>query len=76
MDRLQSYIRPTSLTWWTGIILIFSGLFRVWGVEIPHLTPAIRPLIDILFGSSDPGALISAGLLAIGIRARLARGAE
>ncbi len=74
MNKLKSYFRPASLTWWTSMALLVSGLLRVWGLEIPGVTPAVRPLIDVLFGSSDPGALISAGLLGIGIRAAIGRG--
>ena len=73
MDKLRSYIQPLSLTWWSGTALIVSGLLRIWGVEIPFLTPAVRPVIDALFGSTDPGLMISTGLIAIGVRAKLER---
>ncbi len=73
MSRLQSYIQPLSLTWWSGVALIVSGLLRIWGLEIPFLTPAVRPVIDTMFGSTDPGLMISTGLIAIGVRAKLER---
>lgn len=70
---LRGYIRPLSLTWWTSMALLCSGLLRAWGVEVPYLTPAVRPIIDALFGSTDPGALITAGLMGIGVRAAIGR---
>ena len=73
MHRLRSYVQPLSLTWWSGAALIVSGLLRIWGLEIPFLTPAVRPVIDALFGSTDPGLMISTGLIAIGVRAKLER---
>ena len=75
MDRLRSYVQPLSLTWWGGVALIVSGLLRIWGVEIPFLTPAVRPVIDALFGSTDPGFMIMTGLGFIGVRAKLERAA-
>ena len=71
MNRVAQYFIPTSITWWVGVILTLSGLFRVWGIEIPYITPAVRPLVDVMFGSSDPGVLIMSGLGAIGLRRKL-----
>ena len=75
MNRLRSYVQPLSLTWWSGVALIVSGLLRIWGLEIPFLTPAVRPVIDALFSSTDPGLMIMTGLGFIGMRAKLERAA-
>ena len=73
MTRWQSYFQPFSVTWWSGMALIVSGLLRIWGLEIPFLTPAVRPVIDALFGATDPGLMIVTGLGFIGVRAKMER---
>jgi hypothetical protein len=69
------YIRPTSLTWWSGVFALSVGVALM-------VMPTTRPLgelariIIILAGSSDasPAALIALGLGLIGLRDRLERG--
>ncbi len=69
------YIRPTSLTWWAGLLAFATGAASL-------ALPATGPLADLarlvamLAGSGDasPAALIALGLGLIGLRDRLERG--
>lgn len=69
------YIRPTSLTWWSGLLAAVTGV----GVLV---LPATGPLgelarfVALLAGSGDasPAGLIFLGLGLIGLRDRLERG--
>lgn len=69
------YIRPKSLTWWSGLLAAATGL----GVLI---LPATGPLAELarfvalLAGSGDasPAGLIFLGLGLIGLRDRIERG--
>ena len=69
------YIRPTSLTWWAGLLAFATGAASL-------ALPATGPLADFaglvatLAGSSDasPAALIALGLGLIGLRDRIERG--
>lgn len=63
------YFKPTSLTWWSGAILVASGLLRIWGIEVPVLSDTLRPILDVFYKNSDPGTMISVGLGIIGLRA-------
>ncbi|MFN3994350.1 MAG: hypothetical protein ACK4IU_15745 [Tabrizicola flagellatus] len=69
------YIRPTSLTWWAGLLAFATGAASL---ALPATGPLadLARLITLLSGSSDasPAALIALGLGLIGLRDRLERG--
>lgn len=64
----MKYVKPKSLTWWVGAVLIVSGVLELNGAEIPYVSATIRPLIEHFFGSGA-GERIFAGLALWGIRA-------
>jgi len=69
------YIRPTSLTWWAGLLAFATGAASL---VVPVTGPLadLARLITLLSGSGDasPAALIALGLGLIGLRDRLERG--
>ena len=69
------YIRPTSLTWWAGLLAFATGAASL---ALPATGPLadLARLITLLSGSGDasPAALIALGLGLIGLRDRLERG--
>ncbi|WP_149139761.1 hypothetical protein [Gemmobacter caeruleus] len=69
------YIRPTSLTWWAGLLAFATGAASL---ALPAAGPLadLARLITLLSGSGDasPAALIALGLGLIGLRDRLERG--
>ncbi|WP_128515170.1 hypothetical protein [Tabrizicola thermarum] len=69
------YIRPTSLTWWAGMLAFATGAASLVMPTSGPLTDLAR-LITLLSGSGDasPAALIALGLGLIGLRDCLERG--
>ncbi|MFN3615670.1 MAG: hypothetical protein ACK4WC_14065 [Rubrimonas sp.] len=69
------YIRPTSLTWWAGLLAFATGAASL---ALPAAGPLadLARLITLLSGSGDasPAALIALGLGLIGLRDRIERG--
>lgn len=69
------YIRPTSLTWWAGLLAVLTG---VASVALPVNGPIgeFSRLVALLAGSGDasPAGLIFLGLGLIGLRDRIERG--
>lgn len=69
------YIRPTSLTWWAGLLAFATGAASL---ALPATDPLadLARLITLLSGSGDasPAALIALGLGLIGLRDRIERG--
>lgn len=69
------YIRPTSLTWWAGLLAVATGAASL---ALPAAGPLadLARLITLLSGSGDasPAALIALGLGLIGLRDRIERG--
>ncbi|GGO38120.1 hypothetical protein GCM10010991_34920 [Gemmobacter aquaticus] len=69
------YIRPTSLTWWAGLLAFATGAASL---ALPATGPLadLARLITLLSGSGDasPAALIALGLGLIGLRDRIERG--
>jgi len=69
------YIRPTSLTWWAGLLAMLTGLASV---ALPATGPLgeLARLVSLLAGSGDasPAGLIFLGLGLIGLRDRIERG--
>ncbi|MFN4201885.1 MAG: hypothetical protein ACK4GM_02365 [Tabrizicola sp.] len=69
------YIRPTSLTWWAGMLAFATGAASLVMPVTGPLTDLAR-VVAVLAGSGDssPAALIALGLGLIGLRDRLERG--
>jgi hypothetical protein len=69
------YMRPTSLTWWAGLLAFSTGSGALLLPESGPLTDLAR-LVALLAGASDaaPITLITLGLGLIGLRDRLERG--
>jgi len=69
------YIRPTSLTWWSGLLATATGSGALVMPEHGALANLAR-LVAMLAGSGDaaPVTLIVLGLGLIGLRDRLERG--
>ena len=65
---LSKYIIPTSLTWWTGVAMLASGIIMALSGLIPALAAFSGPLSAIWTGQSS-AVLIAGGLTAIGLRA-------
>ncbi len=69
------YIRPTSLTWWAGLLAVATGTGALLLPESGPLADLAR-LVALLAGTGDaaPITLITLGLGLIGLRDRLERG--
>ena len=69
------YIRPTSLTWWAGLLATATGTGALVVPEHGALVDLAR-LVAALAGTGDaaPATLIVLGLGLIGLRDRIERG--
>ncbi len=69
------YIRPTSLTWWAGLLAMLTGLASVT-LPMAGALGELSRLVALLAGTGDasPAGLIFLGLGLIGLRDRLERG--
>jgi hypothetical protein len=69
------YIRPTSLTWWSGLMAVATGTAALLLPQSGPLGDLAR-LVALLAGAGDaaPITLITLGLGLIGLRDRLERG--
>lgn len=69
------YLRPTSLTWWAGLLAVATG---AGALLLPESGPLadLAGLVALLAGAGDaaPITLITLGLGLIGLRDRLERG--
>ena len=69
------YIRPTSLTWWAGLLACLTGMASI---ALPMTGPLgeLARLVALLAGSGDasPAGLMFLGLGLIGLRDRIERG--
>jgi len=69
------YIRPTSLTWWAGLLAMLTGIAAV---ILPTAGPLaeLAQLVALLAGSggASPAGLMFLGLGLIGLRDRIERG--
>lgn len=70
-EKLKSYIRPTDGTWWVGVLAMTSGVLQFNGVDIPGVSPVIRPILTAYFGGAGP--LILAGMGMVTLNAKFAR---
>jgi len=73
----MSYIRPTSLTWWSGIVAVLLGVLSMALPESIAFSELGR-VVALLAGAGDnsPAGLILLGTGLIGIRAKLERAAQ
>jgi hypothetical protein len=69
------YLRPTSLTWWSGLVATAIGTGALVLPEHGALADLAR-LVAMLAGTGDaaPATLIALGLGLIGLRDRIERG--
>lgn len=73
----SSYIRPRSLTWWSGVAATLTGLVTMF-VPDHAAFGEIGRLLALFAGAGDasPAALVFLGTGLIGIRAKLERAAR
>lgn len=71
------YIRPNSLTWWTGIVSILTGA-ALMAIPDSYALGQFGALLSMLSGGGDasPAMLIYLGLGMIGLRDVIERRAE
>ena len=69
------YIRPTSLTWWAGLLAMFTGFASV-ALPATGALGELSRLVALFAGTGDasPAGLIFLGLGLIGLRDRIERG--
>lgn len=70
----MSYFRPSSLTWWSGVLAVATGVASMVMPESLAVTEVGR-LLAMFAGSADasPAALVFLGTGLIGVRAKLER---
>lgn len=85
---ITKYYNPTSMTWWISIFALLSGLVLQLSGLVPALQPLGAPLqalwhtipmngVEATAGQTiPPFALISFGLLGIGIRQAIGNGLQ
>ena len=64
----SKYIKPKSLTWWTGFTALVCGMTIAVGNEVEQLSTLSRILSNMT--SVPPAAMISFGLGLIGLRGK------
>lgn len=69
--RFRDYIRPDSVTWWAGVVMILSGSFELTGVSIPVASDIVRPIFKAAPEASDPAMRIMFGFGLIGMYRKL-----
>lgn len=67
----MSYFKPKSLTWWSGVAAIITGIVGIFRPETGPLSEALGALLG---ADGSPASLIALGATAIGLRAKLERG--
>jgi hypothetical protein len=70
----MSYFRPSSLTWWSGVLAVLTGGASMAMPESMAVSEFGR-LLAMFAGSADasPAALVFLGSGLIGVRAKLER---
>ena len=64
------YVKPFSLTWWCGLVLILAGVLVALADVLPVLGQ-IAHVINALSGGATPAVLFLAGMTTIGLRGAL-----
>lgn len=72
MNKLNEYIKPTSVTWWCGVFMLLVGSLGAERVDFPGLS-AVTEILGALAGDASPALLIGNGLAFIGVRAKMDR---
>ena len=62
----QKYIKPRSLAWWSGVVMLASGIIMAAAEGFPTVAP-IAVALHAAWGM-DAAPLIAAGLGIIGLR--------
>lgn len=67
------YIRPTSLTWWSGVAMIAIGALQIFNPS--DATNELAKALNVLTGegAASPGQMIGVGLGLIGLRDAIKR---
>ena len=65
----MKYIKPKSVTWWTGITNLAMG--AAVATEPMHNAGAVVAVVNNLSGGADPHLLMTAGFGLIGLRGAL-----
>lgn len=68
----MKYIKPTSLTWWSGVFALSVGIASLAMPDSYQVTQ-IGALVAMLAGGADasPAGLIALGLGLVGVRAAI-----
>lgn len=64
----RKYIKPTSLTWLTGVVPLAIGCFI--SMEPVHHLAELVQAANTMTGGTPPAALITYGLTVIGLRGK------
>lgn len=75
MKKTMDYIKPTSLTWWGGILSVLLGVAGI-GMPDSYAVTEFGKLVMTLLGGdahASPGFMIAFGISVIGIRAKQER---
>lgn len=65
---INKYLKPKSLTWWSGFIPLVVGIFLA--SEEMHGLTALVNTINNITGAIPAVAMINFGLVAIGLRGK------
>lgn len=63
---LQKYLKPKSVTWWSGFVPICCGAFVAF--EPVHQLAEWADAVSTMYGDVPPAVPINAGLALIGLR--------
>ena len=66
MNKLMTYFKPTSLTWWVSFVIFLSGMVIALAEVLPILAP-FAVVINAMDGAIPASVLISTGLMGIGL---------
>ncbi len=64
----EKYVKPKSVTWWSGFIPMIAGIFVA--AEPIHGLQSIVASIDAMTGGITPSGMIIYGMTAIGLRGK------
>lgn len=64
----KKYFKPKSLTWWSGFIPLFTGIY-VASVDLHGFLSTVN-VINAITGNLPPSIMVTYGLTAIGLRGK------
>ena len=76
MNFLAKYWMPTSMTWWTGIAMLLSGILELLAATHFPALAFLQPIFDSIWQGTPAPALVIAGLTTIGLRSAVAGAVE